>query len=114
MHIIHIVIILLQILYVSFTVAAQVVSKPRAFKKKPLQLSFVQEAPSEPHKSDSEEKEPRQIEVSNVPDVADEELVKVYFEGAKSGGCANAVAECTQIQSGVFLVTFYDPKGTYV
>ena len=107
----HIVIVLLQILYVSFTVAARVVSKLRTFKKKPLRLSFVQEAPSESDESDSEEEEPRQIKVSNVPDAVDEELVKVYFEGTKSGGCVNAVAECTQIQKGVFLVTFHDPKG---
>ena len=95
----------------SFTVAARVFSKPRALKRKPLQFSFVQKAPSESDENDSEEEEPRQIEVSNVPDAADEELVKAYFEGNKSGSCANAVAECTRIQKGVFLVTFRDPKG---
>ena len=66
-----------------------------------------------PIDENSEEEEPRQIEVSNVPDVADEEMVKAYFEGTESGGCANAVAECIQIKGGVFLVTFHDPKGIY-
>ena len=94
-----------------FTVAARVVSKPRTFKKKPLLFSFVHKAPSESDECESEEEEPRQIEVSNVPDAADEEMVKAHFEGNKSGGCANAVAECIQTQRGVFLLTFRDPKG---
>ena len=71
----------------------------------------MQEALSESDESDSVEEEPRQIEVSNVPDAADEEIVKAHFEEIKSGGCANAVAECERIRKGIFLVTFHDSIG---
>ena len=58
-----------------------------------------------------EEEGPTKIEASNVPDVS-EEVLKKFFEGAKGGGCPGAVADVTKISSGVFHVTFHDPKGT--
>lgn len=80
-------------------------------------MRFVEEASCEREGSGSEE-EPNQIEVHNVPDTVNDKPitdkhVTAYFEGAKSGGCANAVAECKQIRKGVFNVTFYDPKGVH-
>lgn len=86
-------------------------SEPRKFKKETLQMKFVEETSHEDGSSDSEEDEPNKIEVRNVPDKVDEKLLKVYFEGVKSGGCEGAVAECERIQQGVFIVTFHDPKG---
>ena len=59
---------------------------------------------------DGEEEEPTKIEVSNAPDV-DIAVLKAFFEGPKSGGCEDAVAEIERISLGVFHVTFYDPKG---
>ena len=99
------------ILSMWFAVAAQVMSEPRAFKKETLQMKYVEETSREPKESDSEEDEPNQIEVRNVPDVVNEKKLKAYFEGEKSGGCDGAVAECKQIQQGIFIVTFHDPKG---
>ena len=84
------------------------VSDTRIFKKKPLQLRFVKEV-SKPEPSEADD--PTQIEVSNVPETVNEEVLKTYFEGAKSGSRANAVAECRKIGPGVFHVTFHDPKG---
>ena len=52
-----------------------------------------------------------QIEVSNVPEGVTKEVLQAYFELAKSGGCANAVADCTKIGPRRFYVTFHDPKG---
>ena len=69
-----------------------------------------QESP--PHEFEEEEG-PTKIEASNVPDVS-EEVLKMFFEGIKGGGCAGAVADVTRISSGVFHVTFHDPKGTYL
>ena len=94
-----------------FAVAAQVISKPRKFKKETLQMKYVEETLCEPKGSDSEEDEPNQIEVCNVPDTVNEKILKLYFEGEKSGGCDGAVAECKKIQQGIFIVTFRDPKG---
>ena len=65
---------------------------------------------SESDESDSVEEEPRQIKVSNVPDV-DIAALKAFFEGPKSGGCEDAVAEIKKISPRVCHVTFHDPKG---
>lgn len=58
-----------------------------------------------------EDEGPTKIEVSNVPDVS-EEMLKTFFEGSKGGGCAGAVTNIAKISSGVFHVTFHNPKGT--
>lgn len=60
---------------------------------------------------DEEEVHHTKIEVSNVPDPVKEEVLKQFFEGARSGGCSGAVADITMIRTGVFHVTFHDPKG---
>ena len=72
-------------------------------------VSEEEEAESE--ESDSEGPNQTCVEVSNVPETVKEEVLKTYFEGPKAGGCANAVAECTKIRTGVFYVTFHDPSG---
>ena len=95
------------ILSMWFAVAAQEMSEPREFKKE----THVEETSREPKGSDSEEDEPNQIEVRNVPDTVNEKTLKAYFEGERSGGCDGAVAECKRIQQGIFIVTFNDPKG---
>lgn len=83
-------------------------SKTRKFKKKVIQLDIVTEVGKpEPSKAD----DMNQIEVSNVPESVSESVLQCYFEGTRSGGCANAVAECTKIGPGKFYVTFHDPKG---
>lgn len=97
-----------------FAVAAQVISEPRKFKKEILQMKYVEETSCEPNGSDSEEDEPNQIEVRNVPHKVNEKTLKAYFEVEKSGGCDGAVAQCKQIQQGIFIVTFHDPKGKRV
>ena len=97
-----------------FAVAAQVMSEPRKFKKETLQMKYVEETLHDAKGSDSEEDEPNQIEVRNVPDIVNEKTLKAYFEGEKSGGCDGAVAECKQIQQGIFIVTFHDPNGKRV
>ena len=94
-----------------FAVAAQVMSEPRKFKKETLWMKYVEEISCEPKGSDSEEDEPNQIEVRNVPAKVNEKLLKLYFEGERAGGCDGAVAECKKIQQGIFVVTFHDPKG---
>ena len=82
------------------------VSEKRIFKKVTLQLSFVKEASKTEPSEDL-----NQIEVSNVPDSVTKEALQTYFEMPNSGGCADAVAECTKIGPGKFYVTFRDPKG---
>ena len=71
-------------------------------------MNFVEEISSAQEESDSQ---CNQIEVHNVPAAVSDKLLKAYFEGARSGGCTNAVAKCEQTQKGVFIVTFHDPKG---
>lgn len=51
------------------------------------------------------------LEVSNVPVTVTADILRAFFEGAKSGGCADAVAEVNRINPGVFHVTFHDHKG---
>ena len=93
------------------TVAAQIMSEPRIFKKAELQISWVKEkGPPEDDESESEE-DPSQIEVRNVPSNVTENVLKAYFEMGKSGGYKDAVADCKQIENGIFTVTFHDPQG---
>ena len=54
---------------------------------------------------------PKKVEVSNVPETVNEEVLKAFFEGPKSGGCAGAVADVVKVAGGVFQVTFHDPAG---
>ena len=83
-------------------------SEPRKLKKEQLQLKFVEEVSCAAEDIDYQS---NQIEVSNVPHTVSCELVTAYFEGPKSGGCANAVAKCKKTEQGVFIVTFHDPNG---
>ncbi len=55
--------------------------------------------------------QPRTIIVSGVPADTDEDLLQLYFQGRKSGGCDDCVEECSLISSGKARVTFCDPKG---
>ena len=86
-------------------------SEPRTFKKAELQMSWVKEkGPPEDDEIEPEE-DPSQIEVHNVPSKVTENVLKTYFETGKSGGCKDAVADCKQIENGIFTVTFHDPQG---
>lgn len=85
-------------------------SKTRIFKKVNLHLSIVKEV-VKPEQSETDN--PNQIEVRNVPETVTEEVLKTYFEQARSGGSVNAVTDCIKIGPGLFRVTFHDPKGTY-
>ena len=83
-------------------------SEPRKLKKAELQMGWVKK----PEKEGSDpEEELNQIEVHNVPSFVTGSVLKAYFETTKSGGCNNAVADCYQVQEGVFTVTFHDPQG---
>ena len=78
-------------------------------------MSESDEAPC-PAKNESDddgdgEGGPDKVEVANVPDAVNEEVLKAFFEGPKSGGCAGAVANVVRIKPGVFHVTFCDSKG---
>ena len=48
------------------------------------------------------------IKVANVANTASTGALKAFFEGAKSGGCAGAVADINKVKPGVFRVTFHD------
>ena len=91
-----------------FSVAARVVSQPRTLKKVVLSLKLVTEDQSGCHTVGYNQ---TCVEVSNVPETVSEEMLKAYFEGARLGSCADAVAECTKIHRGIFHVTFHDSKG---
>ena len=56
---------------------------------------------------------PKKVEVSNVPQTVNEEMLKIFFEGDKSGGCAGAVAHIVKVTGRVFQVTFHDPAGMF-
>ena len=124
------VIVLLQILCICFTVAARVVSKPRTFKKNPLQFSFVQEALSESDESDSEEEELQfarqekgivenfkrnQLAVHGLPEGVTKDFYEVVI-----GGCLN-MDEGDDFELDVSdssaVITFakdYSTEGTYI
>ena len=57
---------------------------------------------------------PKKVEVSNVPQTMNEEVLKAFFEGAKSGGSAGAVADISKVAGGMFQVTFHDPEGIQI
>ena len=95
----------------------QLESRGHKIKKKPVTVEFKplsEDKPGPPQlksdEDDGEEEEPTKIEVGNAPDV-DTDTLKAFFEGPKSGGCEDAVAEIKKISLGVFHVTFHDPKG---
>lgn len=92
-------------------------SRDHKIKKKQVNVEFqsvCDEGPP-PLEADDDDGEghPTKIEVSNVPDSITEEVLKVFFEGSRSGSCSGAVADITKIKSGVFHVTFHDPKGVH-
>ena len=95
----------------------QLESRGHKIKKKPVTVEFKplsEDKPGPPQlksdEDDGEEEEPTKIKVGNAPDV-DADALKAFFEGPKSGGCEDAVAEIKKISLGVFHVTFHDPKG---
>ena len=51
------------------------------------------------------------IEVTDLPNQADEECIELYFDSPRSGGCDDAVKSITMIQPGIAHVQFHDPKG---
>ena len=88
------------------TVAAQVTSEPRKFKKEVLEIRLLE------HKDEADsEATSNEIEVHNVPESVTKKVLKTYFEMGKSGGCPGAVADCRKINEGTFIVTFHDPLG---
>ena len=50
------------------------------------------------------------LEVSNLPGDVSEELLELYFESTKSGGCADAVKSITVIRPGVVRIQFSSAK----
>ena len=50
------------------------------------------------------------LEVRNIPSKADDEILRLYFESAKSGGCDDGVEECS-ISHGTAYIKFHSPEG---
>ena len=50
------------------------------------------------------------LEVRDIPSKADDEMLQMYFESPKSGGCNDAVEECS-ISHGTAYIKFRSPKG---
>lgn len=102
------------VLCVEHPVAEKVVSKSHIYKKNELKVKWVEEevSLSDIEGSDSED-EPNQIEVHNVPETVKEDVMTAYFETEKSSGSRGAVSGCEKMDNGVFIVTFYDPKGMH-
>lgn len=61
--------------------------------------------------STSEIPQPKTIVVSGLPEKADEELVKMYFEGKRAGGSEGCVEECSLLSPVKAQVKFYDSQG---
>ena len=110
-----------QLTYTSLVSVGLEMLKSRAHKIKstPVEVDFEQilagdEGPP-PLEGDSdgdeEEKATAIIEVGNVPKTVSIGALKTYFETARSGSCADAVADITNIKPGMFHVTFHDHKG---
>ena len=94
----------------------QLESRGHKIKRKQVTVEFEPLSEDKPQlksdEEDGEEEEPTKIKVGNAPDV-DTDTLKAFFEGPKSGGCADAVAEIEKISLGVFHVTFHYPKGIW-
>ena len=102
----HILLVYIHYCFKNCTVAAQVTSEPRKFKKEVLEIHLLE------HKDEADsEATSNEIEVHNVPENVTEKVLKTYFEVGKSGGCPGAVADCRKINEGTFIVTFHDPSG---
>lgn len=54
------------------------------------------------------------IEVRNLPPKIEPDMLEMYFESAKSGGCNESVKDVTIISPDVAHVTFHKPKGTLI
>lgn len=50
------------------------------------------------------------LEVNNLPSDISEDLLVLYFESPKSGGCANAVKSVTVVRPGVARIQFLSTK----
>ena len=119
----------ISVLICVFTVADQVMSRPRKIRKSVFQMSVLNEgegegkmeeegegeegewySASETEENDSDCKL-NQIEVGNVPRNVSEKVLKRYFETAKANSCDKAVSECVKLREGCFIVTFHDPEG---
>ena len=87
----------------SITVKLQPPHSPFAIKPPPLS--------DQPDIGESET-ECDTLEVSGLPPKADKEILKMYFERRKCGGCDGAVVDITSISSGVAQVKFKSPKGS--
>ena len=51
------------------------------------------------------------LEVSNLPHDVSEDLLALYFESPKSGGCADTVKSVTILRPGVARIQFSSTKG---
>lgn len=54
---------------------------------------------------------PDLIEVTGLPPIADESLIRSYFESTRSGGKKGTVLECKLINPGVARLKLRDPEG---
>ena len=52
------------------------------------------------------------LEVSGLPDTISEELLDMYFENSRSGGCADGVKKVSFVRPGVAQIQFISDTGT--
>ena len=58
---------------------------------------------------------PEVIEVTGFrSDDVDTELLEIYFESSKSGGCSNAVVKCSAIAAGIAHIEFESKEGMHI
>ena len=98
--------------------------KEHKFKTHNVEITVVCTLPSdEPLQSvpfDSSTASPHEpsdliIEVSGLPSGnTDTELLEIYFESSKSGGCSNAVVNCSVVADGIAHIEFRSHEGMYI
>ena len=98
--------------------------KEHKFKTHNVEITVVCTPPSdEPLQSvpfDSSTASPHEpsdliMEVSGFPSGnTDTELLEIYFESSKSGGCSDAVVNCSVIADGIAHIEFRSCEGMYI
>ena len=84
-------------------------SKPQKIKRKKIDVTVSGQHLAQPLQHEETEVL-NVLEVHNVPSKADHEVLQMYFESPKSGGCDGAVEECS-ISHGTAYIKFHDPEG---
>lgn len=94
-----------------YTVAAAVIEKKEhKLKGSELQIKYVDI--QEDTVSNSEPVRDT-LQVSNLPADMSEDILEMYFESPKSGGCVDAVKEVLLIRPGVAQIQFSTAAGMY-